>query len=163
MILDSMIFFARRRRILPPPPLVERAPQPPASPAYDGPGYSFTGRHARSAQTYVPQPDPLTAPDWPVTETAVFGHLLSESPVREFEMKTARASNFRFPVRYLCGREHVNLNADTFADLYTSARQAGWKEDRFGTWQDPICAKQFEAAIQAALNAAPVAAIEGGA
>ena len=76
MIFDSMIFLARRRRILPPPPLVARAPQPPApSPACDGPGYSFTGKHARAPQ-HLPA-CPLTDPNVEITETAVFGHLLA--------------------------------------------------------------------------------------
>jgi hypothetical protein len=142
----------------------QTAPPPPARPAE--PPYE----RARTPETmpfpaaivrpYAAQPaGPLTAPDIEITETAVIGHQLSESPVREAVWLTHRASNFRFPVRCLCGGEHHNLNADTFADLYASARKAGWQEDQFRTWRCHRCVRQLEA-----LRRAPrVAAIEAGA
>ena len=66
-----MIFFlARHQRVKVPPPLVECAPQAPEP---------VTGKHARAAQSYMPQTaDPLTDPDIEITETAVFGHLLAD-------------------------------------------------------------------------------------
>lgn len=171
-----MIFLARNRRRIPAqtPPPRERTAELPAArrsahpaetetfPVYGDPDSPFTGKHARSiARPYVPrpEPDPLTAPDIPITETAVLGHLLSQSPVREPVWLTHRASDLRIGIRCLCHREHVNTNADTFHDLYASARGAGWQEDRFGTWRCPRCAKRYEAV----LGVPPVAAIEAAA
>jgi hypothetical protein len=170
-----MIFFlARGRRerqhvpVQTTPPPVPRAPDGLSEvlAAIEADIDRAMGRHARPGPAdhpYAPEPvDPLTAPEIEITETAVLGHLLADpppSPVREAVWRTHRASNFRFPVRCLCGREHHNLNADTFADLYASARNAKWREDRFRTWRCPRCVRRLEA-----LRRAPrVAAIEGGA
>lgn len=69
------------------------------------------------------------------------------SPVRYGVQVTARASSFRFPLRcFTCGREHRNLNADRFADLYASAARAGWLQDLFGSsWRCPRCFRRHDA------------------
>ena len=80
------------------------------------------------------------------------------SPVRYGVQVTARASSFRFPLRcFTCGREHRNLNADRFADLYASAGASGWRQDLYGSsWRCPRCARRHNSSF----GAHPVAAIE---
>lgn len=150
-----MSFFSRRRC----PPRHERrhipaqTASPPPRPAAEFPAArrmradETTPIPVTGARPYVPPPPPPPPP-------------VSQSPVREAVWLTARASNFRYPLCCVqCHGGHVNLNADTFADLYASARNAKWQEDQFRTWRRPRCARRH----QATFGVAPVAAIEVGA
>ena len=119
-------------------------------------------RHAwrkKGSWAHTPPPWPVAGPE-PIPEPRPY---VPEppappipSPVREFELLTARASNFKYKLPCACGHEHRNTNVNTFRDLYISAENAGWQQDLFRTWRCPRCARRH----QASFGVCPVAAIE---
>jgi hypothetical protein len=89
-------------------------------------------------------------------------YLAVPSPVRDGVLLTGHAriaESFRFGVQCSCKREHVNVNVNTFRELYISAEWARWRQDPFGIWRCPRCVQRHETWF----GVRPVAAIEGSA